>query len=245
MEPPRIAPPPAPASRPAAARRLAPRSPSLPAHLPPTLLPPPAPWRRPQACLSAPEDGADLCRLTLAVGSAGDTGDTLGSCADDCTAAGSLCCAETRDSLEDCSSLGPEEGFVVYQSPLSLEPDADGGSDPGGGGDAAGGPLAPGVLAEQPTAAGQLVPPACDPDLEEMLRWGAGARGSCWHAGAPLARAFWPLPPRSGIAAGRPAAVRASAGVCLPLLPSRHLSLFCGANFRFLSFSFHFLQRAV
>ena len=88
-----------------------------------------------------------------------------------------LCCAETHECLEeveDCSSLGPGEGFAVYQSPLSLAqqqlraaPCAQC-EGPGRDGVAAlplPQPPPPAVLADlQPRL-------ACDPDLEEMLRW--------------------------------------------------------------------------
>lgn len=79
---------------------------------------------------------------------------------------GPLGCAEAHDCLDeaDCSSVATEEGFVVYQSPLSLA--AQGERRAGGDGMArdASGPPAPPVLVEQ-------LPPrlASDPDLAEML----------------------------------------------------------------------------
>ena len=88
-----------------------------------------------------------------------------------------LCCAETHECLEeveDCSSLGPgDEGFAVYQSPLSLAkqslrplPSAQcEGPCPCAAGALPLPPPPPAVLADlQPRL-------ACDPDLEEMLRW--------------------------------------------------------------------------
>lgn len=143
---------------------------------------PPAP-RAAQACYAAPLDAciAEQCVLggVGVVGSAGD--DALASSQDDGTAAGSLCCEETRDSLEDCSSLDAEEGFVVYQSPLSLGPEGQGQGD--GGDDAAGGDgggPGPGVLGD----CGPVPLLAGDPDLEEMLRWVLGW-GPVFLAGAP------------------------------------------------------------
>ncbi|KAL4446358.1 hypothetical protein ABPG77_003165 [Micractinium sp. CCAP 211/92] len=79
---------------------------------------------------------------------------------------GPLGCAEAHDCLDeaDCSSVATEEGFVVYQSPLSLA--AQGERRAGGDGVArdASAPPAPPVLVEQ-------LPPrlASDPDLAEML----------------------------------------------------------------------------
>lgn len=75
---------------------------------------------------------------------------------------GGLGCSEAHECLEDadCSSVETQEGFVVYQSPLSLA------AQRGDGDEAAiGAPPPPPALAEQ-------LPPqlAGDPDLAEMLR---------------------------------------------------------------------------
>lgn len=79
---------------------------------------------------------------------------------------GSLGCAEAHDCLDeaDCSSVDTDEGFVVYQSPLSMAAQGErgaGGDD--GARDGCGAPTPP-VLVEQ-------LPPrlARDPDLAEML----------------------------------------------------------------------------
>ena len=87
---------------------------------------------------------------------------------------GSLGCAEAHDCLDeaDCSSVDTDEGFVVYQSPLSMAAQGErgaGGDD--GARDGCGAPTPP-VLVEQ-------LPPrlARDPDLAEMLRCVVGAAG--------------------------------------------------------------------
>lgn len=129
----------------------------------------------PQECFGTPEDSVQLCKLA-AVGAGADDALTLVTASmDDCTA-GSLCCAETQEALEeDCSSAGEleEEGFVVYQSPLSLAPHAPGTA--AGGGPRAPAAPPPQVLTEcEAQAAPQELPPllASDPDLQEMLRCG-------------------------------------------------------------------------
>lgn len=110
--------------------------------------------------MAAPPPGP--CSLALLGSAADDT--LLSNGSQDGTA--SLCCVET--SLEDCSSVEPEaEGFAVYQSPLSLEAEGAGaGHACGGGCGGAAGAAEPLVLADLAQH-----PLACDPDLEEMLRW--------------------------------------------------------------------------
>ena len=84
----------------------------------------------------------------------------------------SLCCGEAGGALEDCSSAVPEDdGFVVYASPLSLQPPSQHAA----------------TLLRERAACGVLAPvlavrtdphlPSATPDLdlEEMLRCAAAA----------------------------------------------------------------------
>lgn len=118
-----------------------------------------------QGCGAPTGEAGERCGLAT-LGSPGEDALTLATASlDDCTA-GSLCCAETQDALdEDCSSAGEaadEEGFTIFQSPLSLAAEAAGPRAP-----------PPRVLAECSTHLAPAAAPhplAGDPALAEMLR---------------------------------------------------------------------------
>ena len=105
-----------------------------------------------------------------------------------------VCLEQCQEVDVDCSScLDTAEGFVVYQSPPSLEaPQVGGRGEPAGPGAAS---PPPPVLTEQ--APSRL---AHDPDLAEMLRCGARVRGARRRKfGAPRRACVWTGLPGGGV----------------------------------------------